>query len=152
MMNFITPYNSEWIQRFRQISEFLKDKTPESCIIHHVGSTSIPGMPAKDIIDLIIECPLGAIQKIINDLGKAGYFHKGDLGLTGREAFKPGQDSKASTFHYHHLYACESGNDQLNRQIAFRDYLISHPRRAKWLADKKIDVDRCAISRDEYID
>lgn len=66
---YITEYGHDWPNRFVQIIEHLKTFLLESCIFHHVGSTSVPGMPAKDIIDLDIEYVL-MLHLLIN------YSHK----------------------------------------------------------------------------
>jgi len=55
IMKYITEYNQLWSEQFDQIAMHLKLLLPDSCKIHHVGSTSVPGMAAKDVIDLDIE-------------------------------------------------------------------------------------------------
>jgi GrpB-like predicted nucleotidyltransferase (UPF0157 family) len=104
-MKFITPYNTEWPARFKLIARFLRKYIPSTCLIHHIGSTSVPGMPAKDIIDIDIECPNGSMPSIIEALDKAGYDHEGDLGIPTREAFKPRDGTLAFNLPLHHLYA-----------------------------------------------
>jgi GrpB-like predicted nucleotidyltransferase (UPF0157 family) len=151
-MQYITPYNPDWPHRFNRIASHLAPFLPTMCQIHHVGSTSISGMPAKDIIDLDIECPHGAIPLVIAALAGAGYKHEGDKGIPGREAFRPLPDSGASHLPAHHLYACERGAEALIKHLVFRDYLTSHPERARWLAAKKIAVDNTAPTRDAYIE
>ena len=150
-MHYITDYNSEWPQRFEHITSYLTPFLPGSCQIHHVGSTAIPGMPAKDIIDLDIECPLNMMQTVIAALKKAGYEHEGDKGILGREAFRPNQFTEAASLPQHHLYACESGTDELKKHLAYRDYLLAYPDRAEWLAHQKVAVDNAAESREAYI-
>ncbi len=151
-MKCITPYIDDWPNAFQQISRFLRVTLPETCLIHHVGSTSIPGMPAKNIIDLDIECPNGTMSSIIGALNGAGYFHEGDKGIPMREAFCPKMESPASKLPQHHLYACESQSPELFKHQAFRDYLILHVQRAKWLASKKIAIGKSAKSRAAYIE
>jgi GrpB-like predicted nucleotidyltransferase (UPF0157 family) len=75
------------IVRFVHFTESQKDFLPDTCTFHHIGSTSVPGMPAKDIIDLDIEYVPGSLFTVITGLKKAGYSHEGDLGIAGREAF-----------------------------------------------------------------
>ena len=151
-MKYISLYNDEWSVWFSLIADFLQKHIPDTCLIHHVGSTSIPGMPAKDVIDLDIECSTGSMPFIIETLDKAGYDHEGDKGISTREAFKPRDKSLPCNLHYHHLYACLSHSPELLKHIAFRDYLISHSERAKWLATQKIKQDKSARSRAEYIE
>ena len=150
-MKHITPYNNEWPVRFSLVAKFLREHLPDTCFIHHIGSTSIPGMPSKDIIDLDIECPNGSMSSIIDSLDRAGYDHEGDKGIATREAFQPKVGSLAFNLPPHHLYACETQSPELFKHLAFREYLVSHPDRAKWLAREKIEKDQSAKSRSEYI-
>jgi len=151
-MRYIAQYNDEWPMRFTLIARFLQEHIPHTCIIHHVGSTSIPGMPAKEIIDIDIECPNGTMSSIIDALEKAGYEHEGDKGIPTRESFKPRGGSEAIDLPTHHLYACETQSPELFKHVAFRDYLVSHPKRAKWLANLKHEMDMSADSRADYIE
>ena len=150
-MHYITEYNADWPRRFKQIAESLRIHCAQGWKIHHVGSTSVPGMPAKDIIDLDIECPVGAMPAVIRALAAAGYEHEGDLGIPTRESFRPFPDSLAATLPIHHLYACESDSPELFKHLAFRNYLISHSSRANWLAEQKRLADANGQSRAEYI-
>ena len=151
-MKYITEYKQDWPKRFVQIAGYLKGFLPNACAYHHVGSTSVSGMPAKDIIDLDIEYPRGFLQAVIDGLKEAGYEHQGDLGIPGREAFKPISGSNAADSPSHHLYACEVATFELRKHLAYRDYLRAHPARAEWLATQKLSVDASAKSRDEYIE
>jgi GrpB-like predicted nucleotidyltransferase (UPF0157 family) len=108
-------------------------------------------MPAKDIVDVDIECPDGTMPQIIAALDRAGYDHEGDKGIPTREAFCPG-DRTAAGLPHHHLYACETRSPELFKHLAFRDYLVSHSDRARWLAAQKIVADQAADSRDAYIE
>ena len=150
-MQYITSYNPEWPGRFRRIASRLMQFLPDTCRLHHVGSTSVPGMPAKDVIDIDIECPLGSMPRIIASLNEVGYSHEGDKGIPGREAFCPMTDSESATLPPHHLYACESGAHELKKHLAYRDYLIANQERAEWLASQKIALDERAKSREAYI-
>lgn len=109
-------------------------------------------MPAKDIIDIDVECPVGAIDAVIHALREAGYGHEGDRGIPGREAFRPMGGSEASRMPAHHLYACESGAYELKKHLAYRDYLVANGDRAQWLARRKIAVDESAETRSAYIE
>jgi GrpB-like predicted nucleotidyltransferase (UPF0157 family) len=109
-------------------------------------------MPSKDIIDLDIECPGGSIPDAIEFLRRAGYDHEGDKGIATREAFRAKPGSAAAELPPHHLYVCDTQSPELLRHIAFREYLISHPDRAGWIARQKIEIDQSANSRSEYIE
>lgn len=151
-MQYITEYNPDWPNRYDAIASSLRSFLPKDCRLHHVGSTSVPGMPAKDIIDIDIECPTGAMKNVISRLQNVGYQHEGDKGIQGREAFCPLANSIPSRLPAHHLYACETDSRELKKHLAFREYLIAHPNRAEWLAEQKIEADKMAKDRDSYIE
>jgi GrpB-like predicted nucleotidyltransferase (UPF0157 family) len=123
----IVDYNSEWPQNFQKIS----DKLKKACLdiqtdIQHVGSTSVPNLAAKPIIDIdIIYYETSDFEPIKHRLELIDYFHNGSQGIVGREVFKRnGQksDTILDTIS-HHLYVCKSGSLELQRHILFRDYL-----------------------------
>jgi GrpB-like predicted nucleotidyltransferase (UPF0157 family) len=104
--------------------------------IEHVGSTSIPGLAAKPIVDIDVAVSTqGDLQTAIQRLATLGYVHEGDLGATGREAFIPPYGIA-----WHHLYVCTVENDEYKRHILFRDYLRTHPTDAKMYGDLKIEL------------
>src|SRR5436309_332949 len=87
--------------------------------IEHVGSTAIPGLAAKPIIDMTIVIDTrDDLPAVINSLQAIGYRHEGDLGIPGREAF-----ARPSGTQPHHLYVCAANNHNLARVLAFRDLL-----------------------------
>lgn len=151
-MNYISEYKKSWAEDFKDIARFLEIYLPHGLRIHHVGSTSVPGMPAKNIIDVDIECPLESMVQIVTQLAEAGYEHMGDQGIPTRQAFRPCDGSAASRLRPHHLYACETDSPELRRHLAFRDYLLANSERANWLANEKRSVDNGATSRATYID
>ena len=151
-MYFITNYNIDWPVRFEQIASYLNKYLPDNCRIHHIGSTSVPDMPAKDIIDIDIEYVAGTKAIIFKSLVEAGYEYLGDLGLHGRDAFKAICDTHAANLPEHHLYACESGAYELIKHLAYRDYLRSNRDRALWLSKKKHLAAQTSKSKDEYIE
>ncbi|TXF88206.1 GrpB family protein [Neolewinella aurantiaca] len=124
------PYNPTWPDHFRQIADILTAAAGDHLVtIHHIGSTAVPGLAAKPIIDIDIEFSgEEKLQLIIAALGQAGYYHNGDQGIPGREVFRRRTDV---SFHTvldtipHHLYACSSDNAELHRHLRFRDSLRS---------------------------
>ncbi len=108
----------------------------------HVGSTAIPGCAAKPIVDLVVVVGPPDKDEAISRLAAAGYVHKGDGGITGRERFaQPGDLPR------HHLYLCSAGNRELEREILFRDYLRSHPEQI--LNYSRLKIDLAARYRDD---
>ena len=97
--------------------------------IEHVGSTSVPGLAAKPIVDLDVVVRTAAnVPTAIERLATIGYVHLGDLGIPGREAFnRPSDATDGSPLPAHNLYVCAADGEELRRHLVFRDYLRCHP-------------------------
>ena len=123
----VEPYDEGWKQNFSDIKAELLDALGELALrIEHVGSTSVPGLSAKPIIDIdIVIKDYSVFDEVVSALGKIGYRHEGNLGIAGREAFK--YDGKEH-LKRHHLYVCPEDSPELKRHIAFRNYLRSNPK------------------------
>ena len=121
----VEKYNPKWAEQFQTLKEFLEKNTTEYISIEHVGSTSIPGMNAKPIIDIdiVVEDTLQFL-KLKDELEKIGYVHEGDRGISGREAF---DQEKVPVSIDRHLYVCVKDNAELKRHIKFRDKLRVTP-------------------------
>ncbi len=117
--------------------------------IEHVGSTSVPGLAAKPVIDLdIVAVGDAQMRTAIDRLQTLGYRHRGDLGVQGREAFARPEGSCE-----HHLYACVAGAQGLRNHLAVRDYLRQHPSAVLAYGELKKDLARrFADDIDAYID
>ena len=122
----VVPYDENWKQCFEKIAEEVSMALGELALsIEHVGSTSVPGLAAKPIIDIdvVIEDE-SKLHAVINALAKIGYNHEGNFGIPGREAF--GYEGKTHLME-HHLYVCPKDSPELRRHLSFRDYLRKHP-------------------------
>jgi GrpB-like predicted nucleotidyltransferase (UPF0157 family) len=124
-------YNPSWIHDFNKVKEKIVGALwPIKVSILHVGSTSVPGLSAKPIIDidLMYYSNIG-FEEIKNGLEKIGYFHNGNQGIDNREVFKRKKginlDNILDVIN-HHLYACPEGSKELERHLLFRNYLISN--------------------------
>ena len=122
----VLPYDSAWPVRFEEFrGHLLSILCGQDVRIEHVGSTSVPGLAAKPIIDIDIVLQNGEnFEGVKNALEANGYTHVGDLGINGREVFK--YDNKPQ-FMPHHLYALSAGSEELKRHLTFRDWLRTHP-------------------------
>jgi len=122
----VEPYNPNWAKEFKRIEAFLLPHIGDLIIgIHHVGSTSVPGLSAKPIIDFDIEiADMNIFQKIKERLETLGYRHEGDYGIIGREVFKR---NISDEFMGYHMYVCPSGSEEFKRHIKFRDSLRTDP-------------------------
>jgi len=132
----IVDYDPEWPRRYEalraRIAPIVGDLAAE---IVHLGSTSVPGLAAKPVIDLNIQLrSSNDLPAVIERLAGLGYRHEGDLGIPGRETFAT---PPSYSVHDHHLYVCAPDWAGHADQIAFRDYLRAHPTTARAYARLK---------------
>lgn len=114
----IQDYDPTWPAEFERLRARLSALGELSLRVEHVGSTAVPGMAGKPVIDLVVVVRHTDIQEAIGRLSALGYVHKGNLGVEGREAFDwPEGESR------HHLYVCPTDSEELRAQLAFRDRL-----------------------------
>jgi len=127
-MTLVRSYDPTWPSQFQQIKAFLESRlVGVPCSIEHVGSTAVPGMMAKPIIDIDIVIALGAFPKIKEQLEALGYIHQGNLGIPQREAFELADAKAKARLPEHHLYVCEERVRELQKHLAFRDFMRQHP-------------------------
>lgn len=144
----IVEYDPAWPVVFAELRERLAKTLGETALrIEHVGSTAVPGLAAKPIIDLdIIIQSDAALPEVISKLAAIGYVHEGDLGLAGRHAFSPPSDLPK-----HHPYVCATGNAELERHLAFRDHLRANPTAAELYGQLKRELaERFRHDREAY--
>ncbi len=122
----VLPYDAAWTTDFAAVRDELQTALGGLALrIEHVGSTSVPGLSAKPVIDIdVVIRDCSVFCEAAAALASIGYRHEGDLGIPGREAFD--YDGKAH-LRKHHLYVCPQDSAELRRHIAFRDYLRAHP-------------------------
>lgn len=148
----VVPYDPAWPVRFEEIrGHLLSILSGQDVRVEHVGSTSVPGLAAKPIIDIDIVLKVGeSFEAVKNALEANGYTHVGALGITGREVFK--FDSKPQLMS-HHLYALSADSEELKRHLTFRDWLRSHPQdRAAYAQAKLAAARQFPNDIDAYID
>lgn len=144
-MKLIQPYNPTWKIQFSTIQELLqKQLTGLILRIEHVGSTSVPSLSAKAIIDLnIVYENDSSFPQICERLSSLGYFHNGNQGVPEREAFKRKKDRLTHPLLDtipHHLYACPKDSRELKRHLLFRDFLRKHEWARMEYAALKIEI------------
>jgi len=101
--------------------------------IHHIGSTSIPGLEAKPIIDImpVVE-DINSVDEHNESMREIGYEPKGENGIPERRYFQKGGDNRS-----HHVHIFQVGSPHVERHLAFRDYLRTHPIEAREYGDFK---------------
>ena len=122
----VLPYDPAWKTAFEAIKEEIEATLGDWILgIEHVGSTSVEGMSAKPCIDMdVIIRDYSVFDTVVSKLASLGYIHEGDLGISGREAFRYENKPHLLT---HHLYVCPRDSRELHRHLTFRDYLRTHP-------------------------
>lgn len=90
--------------------------------VHHIGSTSVPGLSAKPVIDILIEVAnLEELDSLNQAMEGVGYTVRGENGILNRRYFTKGGNQRS-----HHIHAFATGDAQIIKHLAFRDYLIKH--------------------------
>jgi GrpB-like predicted nucleotidyltransferase (UPF0157 family) len=120
----VVDYDSTWPLTFAILQAPISDALRGVALsVEHVGSTSVPGLAAKPIIDIDAVIPSRAeLPGVIEKLASLGYAHRGTLGIEDREAFESPAHLPA-----HHLYACVQGSAALANHLAIRDHLRRNP-------------------------
>jgi GrpB-like predicted nucleotidyltransferase (UPF0157 family) len=146
----VVDYDPHWPDLFRELRAPVVAALGELAVeVLHVGSTSVPGLSAKPIIDMdVVVADIRDVPVAIARLATLGYVHRGDLGIAGREAFISPPSTPG-----HHLYVCPLGGEALRRHRAFRDYLEAHPEEARaYGALKKAAALRFRHDRAGYVE
>lgn len=150
----IVAYNSEWPTKASAEINRLKEVLPLSKIIdiQHVGSTAIPGMAAKPIID--IQMAVHSLDEIkviaIPALQKLGYEYWYENPDPERMFFAKGMPPFGEK-RTHHIHIVEPTSKHWNGKINFRDYLIAHPETAKEYQALKMKLaQQYTYDREEY--
>jgi GrpB-like predicted nucleotidyltransferase (UPF0157 family) len=115
--------------------------------VEHVGSTAVPGLPAKPILDLLAGLRSLTLEPAqIRAMEVLGYECLGEFGLTGRIFFYRDTDGRRT----HHVHAVEHGGDQWRRHVAVRDFLRAHPEEAERYAEVKRAAAASTAGREAY--
>lgn len=138
----IQPYNAEWPRMFEAIrSVLLSGLAGLRAEVYHVGSTAVPGLAAKPIIDMDIRYGRETeFALLVERMQGLGYRHAGDQGIPDREAFHRREDA---AYHpvldqiRHHLYACSPDSREFRRHILLRDRLRADPKARDSYAELK---------------
>ncbi len=119
----LAPYDPQWPGLFA----IERDAILRACgdlirAVHHVGSTSIPGIAAKPVIDVMAVLARHADGlACIPAMERLGYESRGAAGIEGRHFFRKGDPRS------HHVHMFADGHPEIGRHLRFRDYLIAHP-------------------------
>ncbi len=133
----VVSYNPKWKEEYLKESEKLKKLFKDEIVdIYHIGSTSIPGISAKPVIDILLSVnDISKIDDYNEEMVKLGYEAKGEYGIPSRRFFLKGIYDRT-----HHIHAFEVGNPEIIRHLNFRDYIIAHPEEMKQYQELKKEL------------
>lgn len=116
----VVQYDEKWAEMFKAESYLIKTLLGDVAKdVHHIGSTSVPGLSAKPVIDILLEVfDINQLDKCTSAMFEAGYVARGENGIAGRRYFIKGGDQRS-----HQVHAFSVGDTQILRHLAFRDYL-----------------------------
>ena len=155
----IVPYDTRWPTQFEALRQvYVAALDGDTVSVEHVGSTSVPGLAAKPILDIDLVIPSRRdLAPAVRRLARLGYRHQGDLGIVGREAFSRDgaddvpRDGSGRQWPEHHLYVCAADSEELHRHLAFRAALRADPRLVEdYAALKRALAERFRHDRDAY--
>ena len=136
----IVDYDSTWPTRYAEEAKLLAMTLGARLLcVEHVGSTSVPGMPAKPIIDILAAVAgYDDFPTVVRDLEKIGYLYtpESEADDPDRRVFRKGPDDMTRP-RTHHLHVTEVGSHYWQRIVAFRDHLRRTPAAAAAYAELK---------------
>lgn len=153
----IQDYQNNWKHAYEWVRSQLQTVLNKDYSIDHIGSTSIPNMPSKPIIDVMIQFEdKEKFQKDISVLEGMGFTYKGDaIGFVDQSETDP--DRHFFSFYncednidYVHIHAFPRGHMFVKRHLNFRDKLRANPKLAEEYAIHKAELRRSGLSRPEY--
>ncbi len=133
----VVAYNLSWPEMFASEATLIKQALGNNCIIiHHIGSTSVPGLNAKPIIDILpVVKDIQEVDKATKEMEGLGYEAKGEYGIAFRRYFQ-----KSRNIRTHNVHVYEEGDPEINRYLKFRDWMRSHEDDAQAYANLKVEL------------
>lgn len=147
----VSDYDAGWPEWFDQVAAIVWPAVEDLALrIDHVGSTSVPELAAKPIIDMdVVVASGGRVAPVIERLASIGYLWRGDLGVQGRQAFQP---VDAGRLPPHHLYLVVENSRAHLDHVLLRDLLRTDPAaRERYAALKRANVVLAAGDIDVYV-
>lgn len=120
----VVPYQEVWGRMYQEESEKIKAIFGKRLVnVYHIGSTAIPNMSAKPVIDIMVEVNnIAEVDNYNYKMQQLGYQAMGENGIPDRRFFLKGGDNRT-----HHVHVFVQGHDEITRHLTFRDYMIAHP-------------------------
>jgi GrpB-like predicted nucleotidyltransferase (UPF0157 family) len=152
MRVYVVPPAPDWANRYLAEAAVLRVALGAGEFeVHHIGSTAVPGIHAKPIIDLLLEVgSLNWLDDRTARLTDLGYEALGECGIPGRRYFRKSDEQGNRT---HQVHAFETGSPGSRRHLAFRDYLRNHPEvAAEYSLLKQRLAAKCEHQIETYMD
>jgi len=132
----MAPHDPSWAGAFEAEASRITQALGRNLVVcHHIGSTAIPGIHAKPIIDVLGEVlDLDAVDARAHAMEALGYEAMGEFGIPGRRFFRREDSRKVRT---HHVHVFAAGSPSTTRHIAFRDFMRAHPDHAREYSELK---------------
>ncbi len=146
----VKDYCQNWPEQYLKEIELIKRVFSSEIIkTHHIGSTAVPNLAAKPVIDMLLEVKnVINLDEYDNEMIKLKYVPKGEFGIPGRRFYMKGGVDRT-----HHIHAFNKDSFEAKRHLAFRDYLIANPQIAdEYGLLKKQNAQRCHGDIDKYCD
>ncbi len=136
----VVPHDPNWPELFQaEADKLIGILGQEIVAIHHIGSTVIPNISAKPIVDILVTVhDIEKIDQFGEEMIELGYRPQGEFGIPGRRFFIKGSDANRT----HHAHIFQTGNPEIERHLNFRDYLIAHPEEAQTYSRLKHELTR----------
>ena len=124
----VVPHDAAWAAEFDRASRLVADACGHRLIeIHHIGSTAIPGIYAKPVIDMLaVVDDVTRLDACNPQVAALGYEPMGEFGIPGRRYFRRDDAAGVRT---HQVHAFEAGSPDVTRHLAFRDSCVRTPRK-----------------------
>ena len=152
----VVDWSPRWAEQFDEVAGVLAEALADvpSASVEHVGSTSVPGLAAKPILDVDVIVDSPDVPAAVAALERVGYVHRGDLGVTGREAFHAPDTSPRRN-----VYVCESGTTNVRNHLAVREVLRTRDDlrdaysevKVALAADPEMDIDTYLAGKSEVV-
>jgi len=132
----VVPHDPRWRDAFEAEARQVVAALGENVVaVHHIGSTAVPDIYAKPVVDLLVEVrDLTGVDGRRPAMESLGYEVMGEYGIPGRRYFRKDNREGIRT---HNLHAFEAGSGEVERHLAFRDYMIAHPGEAQRYSELK---------------
>ena len=134
----VVNYDPEWPSKYVRERDYITEILKDNCIsIYHIGSTSVPELAAKPIIDIMVVVrSLDRVDAVAEKFSDMGYEYLGEFGIVGRRYLRKGGDERT---HQIHIFQSDDWNN-IGRHLAFRDYMRTHEKERNQYAKIKKDL------------